>query len=150
MKSTTQYLLMCFPLIWLGMVLGISFVEAPLKFQAPNITLALGLGIGRLVFNALNKIEWLCLILTSVGFLSAIKYKNILLIFIIILLIILLFQTFYLLPKLDTRAIAIIDGASVAKSSLHLIYVIIEIFKVLLLIVFSIFSFKEIKYEARY
>ncbi|MFK8007426.1 MAG: hypothetical protein AB8H03_13690 [Saprospiraceae bacterium] len=43
--------------IWTGMVLGISFLEAPLKFQAPNITTILGLGIGKLVFGALNKVE---------------------------------------------------------------------------------------------
>lgn len=42
---------------WLGMVVAISFLEAPLKFQAPGITIPLGLGIGRLVFRALNAIE---------------------------------------------------------------------------------------------
>lgn len=42
---------------WLGMVLAISFLEAPLKFRAPGITLHLGLGIGRLVFRALNAVE---------------------------------------------------------------------------------------------
>ena len=31
--------------IWLGMVLGISFIEAPLKFRAPGVTLGIGLGI---------------------------------------------------------------------------------------------------------
>ena len=45
--------------VWLGMVLAISFIEAPLKFRAPGITLALGLGIGRLVFRALNAAELL-------------------------------------------------------------------------------------------
>lgn len=43
--------------IWLGMVAAISFLEAPLKFQAPGITVQLGLGIGRLVFRALNAVE---------------------------------------------------------------------------------------------
>ena len=43
--------------IWIGMLLGISFLEAPLKFRAPNMTTSLGLGIGQLVFGALNKIE---------------------------------------------------------------------------------------------
>ncbi len=43
--------------LWLGMVLAISFIEAPLKFQAPGITIPLGLGIGRLVFRALNIVE---------------------------------------------------------------------------------------------
>lgn len=43
--------------VWVGMVLGISFLEAPLKFRAPGITVPIGLGIGRLVFTALNRIE---------------------------------------------------------------------------------------------
>ncbi|MGB3485275.1 MAG: hypothetical protein WBB07_24050 [Mycobacterium sp.] len=43
--------------VWLGMVLAISFLEAPLKFRAPGVTLAVGLGIGRLVFRALNCVE---------------------------------------------------------------------------------------------
>jgi hypothetical protein len=43
--------------VWIGMVLAISFLEAPLKFRAPNVTLQIGLGIGRLVFRALNTVE---------------------------------------------------------------------------------------------
>ncbi len=42
---------------WLGMVLAISFIEAPLKFRAPGVTLQIGLGIGRMVFRALNTVE---------------------------------------------------------------------------------------------
>jgi hypothetical protein len=42
---------------WLGMVLAISFIEAPLKFRAPGVSLQVGLGIGRLVFRALNSVE---------------------------------------------------------------------------------------------
>jgi len=42
--------------VWLGMVLAISFVEAPLKFQVPEVTLRIGLAIGRRVFRALNSI----------------------------------------------------------------------------------------------
>lgn len=42
---------------WLGMVLAISFLEAPLKFRAPGVTIPIGLGIGRLVFRALNAVE---------------------------------------------------------------------------------------------
>ncbi|MFD7705955.1 hypothetical protein ACFV6E_04415 [Streptomyces sp. NPDC059785] len=43
--------------VWLGMVLAISFLEAPLKFRAPGVTVRIGLGIGRLVFRALNRVE---------------------------------------------------------------------------------------------
>src|SRR5918994_6982108 len=45
------------PFTWLGMVLAISFVETPLRFRAPGITVPLGLGIGRLVFRALAVVE---------------------------------------------------------------------------------------------
>src|SRR6185312_13635265 len=43
-------------LLWLGMVLAISFLEAPLKFRAPGVDLRTGLAIGRIVFRALNGI----------------------------------------------------------------------------------------------
>lgn len=45
------------PALWLGLIIGISFIEAPLKFTAPGITIPLGLGIGRLVFFAMNIVE---------------------------------------------------------------------------------------------
>ena len=43
--------------MWLGMVVAISFIKAPLKFRAPRVSLPIGLGIGRLVFRALNAVE---------------------------------------------------------------------------------------------
>jgi len=51
--------------VWLGMVVAISFLEAPLKSRAPDVTLRIGLGIGRLVFRALNTAE--ALLATAVG-----------------------------------------------------------------------------------
>lgn len=43
--------------LWSGMVIAISFIETPLKFRAPDVTVRIGLGIGRLVFRALNGVE---------------------------------------------------------------------------------------------
>lgn len=51
--------------VWLGMVLAISFLEAPLKFRAPGVTLQIGLGIGRLVFRALNTVEVVLAVLVA-------------------------------------------------------------------------------------
>jgi len=45
------------PFVWFGMIAAISFIETPLKFRAPGMTHALGVGIGRLVFKALNLTE---------------------------------------------------------------------------------------------
>ncbi|MGO4385783.1 hypothetical protein [Specibacter sp. RAF43] len=50
-------LLTMLPFVWFGMIVAISFIETPLKFRAPGMTHALGVGIGRLVFKALNLVE---------------------------------------------------------------------------------------------
>src|SRR5690625_7340569 len=55
--------------VWLGMVLAISFIEAPLKFRAPEVTLRIGLGIGRLVFRGLNIAEVVLAVLLPVALL---------------------------------------------------------------------------------
>lgn len=56
------------PAFLIGAIVAISFLEAPLKFQAPGITIPLGLGIGRLVFTALNVLTGIALaVLTLVS-----------------------------------------------------------------------------------
>jgi hypothetical protein len=50
-------LLIMLPFLWCGMVFAISFIETPLKFRAPGMTRALGVGMGRLVFKVLNLFE---------------------------------------------------------------------------------------------
>lgn len=42
---------------WLGMILAISLLETPLKFRAPGVTVPVGVGIGRVAFQALNLAE---------------------------------------------------------------------------------------------
>ena len=131
--------------IWIGMLLGISFLEAPLKFKAPNITLPLGLGIGRIVFAALNKFEQVfsLVLLLWLGY----QYKQ--LDFPIILgmgsvVLLVVIQTYWLLPILDKRAVQIVQGIAVDKSFHHFYYVAIELLKTGLLI----FSFiKTYHYE---
>lgn len=50
-------LLAMLPFVWFGMIVAISFIETPLKFKAPGMTHALGVGIGRIVFKVLNLVE---------------------------------------------------------------------------------------------
>ena len=59
--------------VWLGMVVAISFLEAPLRFQAPGMTLAIGLGIGRLVFRALNVAEVVLAAVVFVAMVGGVK-----------------------------------------------------------------------------
>ncbi|MCK8521157.1 hypothetical protein M0D21_06245 [Aquimarina sp. D1M17] len=124
--------------IWIGFIGAISFMEAWLKFQAPGVTTEIGLSVGKLVFNALNKVEitfGLLLLFTSV---KETKNRQTRLIFLSIPLFILIAQTLWLLPALDQRAQFIIQGADVPKSRLHLWYVVLEMIKVTSLIIFGI------------
>jgi hypothetical protein len=118
---------------WFGMVIAISFVETPLKFRAPGITVPLGLGIGRLVFKALNIAESALAVLLLVtlatghgdgrGWIPALVATACL-----------VTQMAVLRPALDRRAAAIIAGGEVAPSRLHLGYVALEVAKVLALV----------------
>ena len=122
--------------VWIGMLIGISFVEAPLKFQAPNITLTLGLGIGQLVFAALNKFEIVFSIALAAWLIlhrSTIEKRTLIILAIPIILVAL--QTFWLLPVLDLRVEKLLAGQTIPDSHNHLYYIAMEVLKVILLIV---------------
>lgn len=129
--------------IWIGFVSAISFMEAWLKFTAPGITLPLGLGIGRIVFNALNNVEWVLafIIFLNLFFRSNSFYRNVNVIFSLIV-IILLLQTFWLLPMLDNRAELYMQGKEVPASNIHFYYIWMEVIKVIALFSIGFFQFK--------
>lgn len=142
--------ILCFCIIfWAGLIGGISFLEAPLKFQAPGITIPLGLGIGQIVFQALNKIEvvLLALILTCCYQTYLKNLKGLLLLFITILL---LTDTFWLLPLLDDRAKLILSGKPITSSYHHILYILVEIFKFLSLVILGFLNLKDLSNENRH
>ena len=130
--------------IWIGFICAISFLEAWMKFNAPGVTIPIGLGIGRLVFGALNKIEWVLTIAILVSIytkpaITAFKTKLPLMLIVLILML----QTIWLLPALDIRAEMHINGEIVPPANLHIYYVAGEVLKVFALFLFGIKLFKE-------
>lgn len=130
-------------LFWAGFVSSISFMEAWLKFQAPGVTLPIGLGIGKLVFTALNRMEWIFLIILSLLTLTRFNAfpKKFFSIGAAVLLI-LLVQTFILLPELNLRVEMIVSGTTPGTSNAHLLFGIAEILKVILLIYMGFYTTK--------
>ncbi len=130
--------------LWVGFVCAISFMEAWLKFRAPGINLPLGLGIGRIVFSALNKVEWVFALVIIINILwnspDILKWQNL---SFVVPLILLLIQTFWLLPALDARAELHIQGLLVPPSNLHFYYVGMEVVKVAGLTIFGLTLFKN-------
>lgn len=124
--------------VWVGFVGAISFMEAWLKFQAPGVSLEVGLGIGKLIFGALNKVEWV-LVLFTIGLIllndAGWRLVNLVLTPVVVILAV---QTFYLLPALDARVDALLAGGTPAPSLLHIGFICAEVVKVLLLLIWGI------------
>ena len=132
MKNIARVLQIGIPFFWAGAVLAISFMEAPLKFNAPNLTRQVALEVGHIVFDALNKLEIILALLFALTFFLKPK-KSITFLFGVVATL-LLAQTVWLFPLLDERTLAIIDGREVPPSSLHIIYIVLEVIKFLGLI----------------
>lgn len=131
------------PFIWFGMVLAISFIEAPLKFQAPGITIPLGLGIGRLVFYVLNKAEIFWAILLVAALWRTRDISRSMFITISAAAVILLLQTVWLLPALDARAELVIAGNAPPFSNNHIVYIVFDAIKLLSLLIFGLAAVKS-------
>jgi hypothetical protein len=120
--------------IWLGMVLAISFLEAPLKFRAPGVTVPLGLGIGRIVFAALNRVE-VALLLVVGGALAVGPRSPALVGMAGVLAALLGVQLGVLRPALKRRSDRVLagDDPDAPRSRHHLVYIALEVVKVVVL-----------------
>lgn len=121
---------------WVGFVCAISFMEAWLKFRAPGVTLTIGLSIGMKVFTALNRVEWVLMIITFGWILRQYSSLNFWLKFGMTTCALIIFlQSFFLLPDLTARAISLIENNPLpANPATHITYVVAETIKVTLLI----------------
>jgi hypothetical protein len=123
--------------LWLGMVLAISFLEAPLKFRAPGVTIPIGLGIGRLVFRALNLVEAalaaVVIVAVAVGGPSAVMVA-----LTAVVAVVLTVQLGVVRPRLNRRSDRVLAGEELPRSRGHVYYVAFEITKVITLAVLGI------------
>jgi hypothetical protein len=126
------------PFVWLGMVLAISVLETPLKFRAPGITLALGLGIGRLVFHALNLAE-----VALAGVLIAVSATSLRpgvagWTLLTAACAILAVQVLMLRPRLDRRIRQRVAGDAPPPTRHHMTYIALEGGKILVLVALGV------------
>lgn len=137
-------LLTMLPFTWFGMVAAISFLETPLKFRAPGMTHALGVGIGRLVFKALNSIEAvLALAVLAAWLLSPATVTRAAGVLLVVAMAALALQLLVLRPAMAKRTAALFrtalthDGGTAVKAkvgtSTHVAYISSEAVKVLAL-----------------
>ncbi|WP_300264831.1 hypothetical protein [Microbacterium sp.] len=115
------------PAVWIGLIIGLSFMETPLKFLAPGITTPLGLGIGRLVFVALSVAGWAILVvLTLIGRARPRETRGGWLL-IGVMWLVMAVESFVIRPLLAARSDVIIAGGDPGESWLHYGYIAAEL-----------------------
>ena len=132
--SATSAIAVAVVLVWLGMVLAISFLEAPLKFRAPGITVPLALGIGRLVFRALNVVEavWAVVLIVTIV-LGPPPVPA--LIAVVVAVVALATQLAVIRPPLSRRTAAVLAGETTTPTHAHQFYIALEGVKTIALLV---------------
>lgn len=97
-------------LIWLGMLIGVSFLATPVKFVVQDLTLPIALQVGQATFGLFSRIEWgLAVLLVGA---SAWRWREGALCVILALsaAAVVLMQAVWLLPTLDARVALIVAG----------------------------------------
>ena len=124
--------------IWLGMILGVSFLAAPAKFMAESLTLPVALEVGRVTFQLFDRIEWLwtaaLLVVTwrhhRRGTLG--RRTGVIVVLIVGIVVV---QSAYFLPLLDERVERVMAGQELEPSPLHTLSGAFEVVQALLLLV---------------
>ncbi|HIW46806.1 MAG TPA: hypothetical protein H9884_07890 [Candidatus Yaniella excrementigallinarum] len=127
-------MMLIIPAMWIGLIIGISFIEAPLKFTAPGITIPLGLGIGRRVFLAMNITEVVLAIILVLSLIKLWRSHRIhplekfqqIRFYSFIAVGLLLIKTVIIRPILAIESDAVLAGTSPGGSSTHFYYIGVE------------------------
>jgi hypothetical protein len=123
--------------LWLGMIGAISFLEAPLKFRAPGVTLRIGLGIGRVVFRALNIAE----VVFGIAMLAVIAAgppAPRVVVALTVAVAALAVQLAVVRPRLNRRTDKVLAGLDAPGSHAHYAYVGLEVAKAIALAIAGI------------
>ena len=132
--------------LWLGIFIAVSFLETPIKFQVPGMTLPVALELGKLMFGISTDIQLGLMVFIFFILIKERKLHNrfefITFGFISILL---LLEKFWMLPVLDARADLLSAGKAAPPSELHYYFIYAESAKLILLVLFGGAEFQKIK-----
>ncbi len=119
--------------VWLGLVIGVSFLATPIKFSVVDLDLPTALQVGNVTFALFSKLE--CgLALALLAACALAQHRNgLTLCLSAVIAAGVLAQAVWLLPALDTRVSAIVAGEMPPSSPHHHLYAGIELAKACLL-----------------
>lgn len=125
--------------VWAGAILGVSLIATPVKFQAPSLTMPVGLQVGRYTFGLFSNVELAFLVATILAAAIA-RPRRIIVLALAAVAIQLLVERFWLLPELDGVVSQILAGAPVVFTASHWVYAVLDVSKAVLLVVASAIS----------
>lgn len=133
-------------LLWFGVFMTVSFVETPLKFQVPGVTLPVALELGKIMFGFSTHFQMAMLAIVAVGFLLGKKRWNwFSIIAYTVIIATLLLQKFWMLPVLDARADLLAAGKSIPPTVLHDYFIYSEVVKAIFLVIVICFQLVRTK-----
>jgi hypothetical protein len=121
-------------MLWAGILVGVSFLAAPAKFNAATLTLPVAMDVGREEFGTLNRAE-IVLAALAVALAAYARARHTIWLGLAIAAGVIVVQSLWLLPVLDARAEMIIQGETPPRAPWHTLYIALEILKLLSLLV---------------
>ncbi len=121
-------------MLWAGVLIGVSFLAAPAKFNAPGLSLPVAMEVGRREFGALNLAE-IALAVMSLALAAYARPERTIWLGLGLAALIVVVQWLWLLPVLDARAELIIRGETPEPAPWHALYMGAEVVKLLALVV---------------
>ena len=121
-----------------GVLFALSFVATPVKFLAADVSTAELLAVGRVTFRASLIVE--LALLASLLVIAQRRLRYLLLFAASILAL----QWFVLMPLLDARTLATIDGTSVPPSSIHTYWIVADSLRLAIYLIVAALSFKAV------
>jgi hypothetical protein len=118
-------------LIWAGVALGVAMIAAPAKFQAPSLTLPVALDVGRAQFlwGGISEGVLCVAFVVALALFGGIKWR-----WAVLPVVLYAIQRLVVMPPLDARTVQIIAGETLAPSNLHLVFITLEVAKIVVLI----------------
>jgi hypothetical protein len=131
MMTRARLVLAALAFAWIGLLAGIA-VEAVVRFDAPGLTRAVGLSVGKVVFAAIAGVERIIFGVAAILAFVA-RPPKLARIMLVGIGAVLLVEQAFLLPVLAARADMYIQGQTPPPSSTHMLYVTGEAIKLALL-----------------
>jgi hypothetical protein len=120
-------------ILWAGILIGVSFLAAPAKFNATTLSRPVAMDVGRQEFGTLNVTE-IALGVVTLMLAAYARVERTIWFGLAIAAGVVILQGLWLLPVLDARAQLIIQGETPPSAPWHTLYIAIEVLKLLALL----------------